>query len=161
MGTKEAWTPGRRARQADIIRRVRPWEKSTGPRTDEGKRISSQNARRRMCKILRALKAYGVAQRKFLRIARQLNGGSPLVFTQKKPMFPGATRKQAWEIASLQLEMNDLQAHILALLDPQDANLEADLWALANAMATDPMYADQTKDIGDCAPEDLDWPEPY
>lgn len=44
MGTKSAWTPERRARQAEIIKQTKPWEKSTGPRTDEGKAISSRNA---------------------------------------------------------------------------------------------------------------------
>lgn len=45
MGTASAWTPERRAKQAEIIRRIKPWENSTGPRTDEGKAASSQNAR--------------------------------------------------------------------------------------------------------------------
>ena len=40
-----SWTPERRARQAELIRKVKPWEKSTGPRTKEGKAIASQNAR--------------------------------------------------------------------------------------------------------------------
>jgi hypothetical protein len=44
MGTKSAWTPERRARQAQIIRRTKPWLRSTGPRTREGKARSSQNA---------------------------------------------------------------------------------------------------------------------
>jgi hypothetical protein len=30
------WTPERRKRQAQMIRRWRPWERSTGPRTPEG-----------------------------------------------------------------------------------------------------------------------------
>ena len=38
------WTPERRARQAELIRRWRPWERSTGPRTDEGKALVAQNA---------------------------------------------------------------------------------------------------------------------
>ncbi len=38
------WTPERRARQAELIRQWRPWEKSTGPKTDEGKATSSRNA---------------------------------------------------------------------------------------------------------------------
>jgi len=46
MGTKSAWTPERRARQAQIIRETRPWNHSTGPRTEKGKAISSQNARK-------------------------------------------------------------------------------------------------------------------
>lgn len=31
------WTPERRARQAEAIRRWQPWARSTGPRTAEGK----------------------------------------------------------------------------------------------------------------------------
>jgi hypothetical protein len=38
------WTPERRARQAEAIRRWRPWDKSTGPRTVDGKAIVSRNA---------------------------------------------------------------------------------------------------------------------
>lgn len=38
------WTSERRARQADAIRRWKPWEKSTGPKTEDGIRTSSQNA---------------------------------------------------------------------------------------------------------------------
>ena len=38
------WTPERRARQAKLIRQWRPWEHSTGPRTDAGKAVVSQNA---------------------------------------------------------------------------------------------------------------------
>lgn len=45
MGTKSAWTEERKARQRAIIRATRPWVKSTGPRTEEGKARSSQNAR--------------------------------------------------------------------------------------------------------------------
>ena len=45
MGTKGAWTPERRTRQAEIIRSTKPWERSSGPRTEAGKAISSQNAR--------------------------------------------------------------------------------------------------------------------
>ena len=44
MGTKSAWTPERRARQAEIIRQTQPWKSSTGPRTPEGEAVSSRNA---------------------------------------------------------------------------------------------------------------------
>lgn len=40
------WTPERRARQAELIRSWRPWERSTGPRTAEGKARTSLNAYR-------------------------------------------------------------------------------------------------------------------
>jgi len=38
------WTPERRKRQAELIRRWRPWESSTGPRTEDGKTLVSRNA---------------------------------------------------------------------------------------------------------------------
>lgn len=41
-----AWTPERRARQAEAIRRWKPWEQSTGPRTDEGKARAKMNGYR-------------------------------------------------------------------------------------------------------------------
>ena len=33
----KGWTPERRARQAELIRQTKPWEKSTGPKTQTGK----------------------------------------------------------------------------------------------------------------------------
>ena len=38
------WSPERRARQAKLIHQWRPWEKSTGPRTQAGKEVVSRNA---------------------------------------------------------------------------------------------------------------------
>ncbi len=38
------WTPEQRARQAELIHIWKPWTKSTGTRTPEGKKMSSQNA---------------------------------------------------------------------------------------------------------------------
>lgn len=37
------WTDEQKARQAALIRRWKPWTRSTGARTPEGKRISSMN----------------------------------------------------------------------------------------------------------------------
>ena len=37
------WTEEERQRQSEIIRKHKPWEKSTGPRTWQGKSRSSQN----------------------------------------------------------------------------------------------------------------------
>ena len=44
MGTKSAWTPERRARQAETIQQTKPWQHSTGPKSEAGKAISSRNA---------------------------------------------------------------------------------------------------------------------
>ncbi|QPK63532.1 hypothetical protein IVG45_00670 [Methylomonas sp. LL1] len=38
------WTPERRKKQSEAILRWRPWDKSTGPKTAEGKTRSSMNA---------------------------------------------------------------------------------------------------------------------
>ncbi len=38
------WTEEERARQAELIKQWKPWERSTGARTAEGKTASSQNA---------------------------------------------------------------------------------------------------------------------
>jgi hypothetical protein len=38
------WTPEQRQRQRELIQRWKPWIKSTGAKTPEGKRRSSQNS---------------------------------------------------------------------------------------------------------------------
>lgn len=55
MGTRQSWTPERRIRQRQAIQRTRPWDKSTGPRTPEGKAIASQNAKRSSAQIFHEL----------------------------------------------------------------------------------------------------------
>ena len=42
--SKSGWTPERKKRQAEMIKRWKPWEKSKGPKTLEGKSISKMNA---------------------------------------------------------------------------------------------------------------------
>ena len=42
--SKNGWTPERRARQSEAIKRWKPWEKSTGAKTAEGKEKSKMNA---------------------------------------------------------------------------------------------------------------------
>lgn len=37
----KGWTSERRAKQSALIRQWRPWEKSTGPKTEEGKKRSA------------------------------------------------------------------------------------------------------------------------
>lgn len=38
-----SWTPERRARQAELIKRWKPWQQSTGPATAAGKATASRN----------------------------------------------------------------------------------------------------------------------
>lgn len=42
----KGWTEERRRQQAERIRQSRPWEKSTGPRTEAGKKRIRYNARK-------------------------------------------------------------------------------------------------------------------
>jgi hypothetical protein len=43
------WTLERRQRQAELIQRWKPWQHSTGARTEEGKEISKMNALKHGC----------------------------------------------------------------------------------------------------------------
>lgn len=40
---KSGWTEERRAKQREAIQRWKPWEKSTGPKTPEGKAQAALN----------------------------------------------------------------------------------------------------------------------
>ena len=41
-----SWTPERRAKQSAAVHRWKLWEKSTGPKTPEGKATSAGNSRK-------------------------------------------------------------------------------------------------------------------
>ena len=41
---KSGWTDERRAKQREAIHRWKPWEKSTGPKTSQGKAQAAMNA---------------------------------------------------------------------------------------------------------------------
>ena len=56
------WTPERRARQAELIRNWKPWERSTGPRTAKGKLKVSRNGYKGNTR--RALRNLALALRK-------------------------------------------------------------------------------------------------
>ncbi len=40
----KGWSKARRAKQAENIRKNKPWEHSTGPKTTDGKATTAQNA---------------------------------------------------------------------------------------------------------------------
>lgn len=42
--SKNGWTQERRLKQSEAIKRCKPWEKSTGAKTPEGKEKSKMNA---------------------------------------------------------------------------------------------------------------------
>lgn len=63
------WAEEERKRQAEICRRNKPWEKSTGPRTAEGKRKTRLNAYKHgnYSATVNAVRAALKANREFLR----------------------------------------------------------------------------------------------
>ena len=56
------WSPEQRARQSVKIQQWRPWARSTGPKTEEGKVASAGNANK-----------HGLRGRKWLELARDVN----------------------------------------------------------------------------------------
>lgn len=74
MGTKAAWTPERRAKQAERIRQTKPWEQSTGPRTAEGKAISSRSADKGVAEWKGRLREVGRQMRETDALAQSIYG---------------------------------------------------------------------------------------
>lgn len=88
---KSGWTPERRRKQAESIRRWKPWAKSTGPRTTEGKSRARYNAWKHGLrgvhhrKVAHAL----TAQRHFLRmVARMIKKSGERTIGDGLPPFP-------------------------------------------------------------------------
>lgn len=74
MGTKSAWTPERRAKQAERIRQTKPWTKSTGPQTVEGKAISSRNADKGVAERRRSYSEDKQKMRDIMKVAEAIFG---------------------------------------------------------------------------------------
>jgi hypothetical protein len=74
MGTKAAWTAERRAKQAERIRQRKPWEQSTGPRTAEGKAISSRNADKGVAELRQSMREFRCHMRALREQAERLYG---------------------------------------------------------------------------------------
>ena len=66
------WTPERRKKQSELIKTWKPWEKSTGAKTTEGKNKSKMNALKHGCRseLFRKLDTYMAAQNRMAREIR-------------------------------------------------------------------------------------------
>ena len=127
MGTSSAWTPERRARQAALIRQTRPWEKSTGPRTEEGKATSSRNACRGGLSrdAERALRRTTRAAAKVLRHMIAHDGSRPL------SPAPKPTRKRERSLVAL-LRYNDRMDQLLKEAEAASNEFRGGFSALPN-----------------------------
>jgi len=83
MGTSASWTPERKERQREAIQQWKPWEKSTGPRTDEGKATSSRNAMKMGDD--KALRQFARAFKKVVNLIAEATGVHPINGLPVKP----------------------------------------------------------------------------
>lgn len=116
MGTTSGWTPERRAKQAEAIRRNQPWLKSTGPRTAEGKAISSRNADRGgYRRLARARQSMMRARLKLLAHLIARDGIKPLGppgQVGRRPRSVRAAARYEEELAWLEQEADRLRAQL-------------------------------------------------
>ncbi len=65
------WTEERRKKQAEAIRRWKPWEKSTGPKTAEGKAVCAMNAVKPYAEERKLLRLNDEFRKTWLKILRR------------------------------------------------------------------------------------------
>ena len=67
--TSKGWPPSRRAAQAKRLKILKPWTRSTGPRSTEGKAISAMNAHKHGLRgtLYRDILSVFTEQRRFVR----------------------------------------------------------------------------------------------
>ena len=125
MGTSSAWTPERRAKQAEAISRWQPWARSTGPKTAEGKAVSSRNADKGVHREEeRAHDRQFRARLRFLKHLIARDGikpfGPPDQVGRRRQRSPEAAARYEEKLFRLYLEMEGLTA----LLDDGDGSVE-------------------------------------
>ena len=71
--SRKGWSPERRQRQREAIQKWKPWDKSTGPKTKEGKTKAAANSHKHGLydahsrDLMRALNAHLREQRQMLK----------------------------------------------------------------------------------------------
>lgn len=86
----KSWTPEQRAAAAQRIHEWKPWERSTGPRTAEGKAISAMNryqgAKQKVARenardfrrVMKAIQLLTLEHRRVVQIDQRIRAGLPV-----------------------------------------------------------------------------------
>ena len=114
MGTSSAWTPERKARQAEAIRRWQPWNKSTGPKTEDGKARSSQNAFKYSSRsAVRAIGRHSQIAQRILRLEIKQEGRKPFGSDEEPAKPVSLTRAEQQELASLYKQLKHFSKEMM------------------------------------------------
>jgi release factor glutamine methyltransferase len=95
--TKTFWTPEKRAEKARVIRLVRPWTRSTGPKSEAGKLNSSLNGGTGRADLRRL--------NRWLRLQDAYRRYAELIRTKPFPADPHMLRKRMFTLEKLLLKM--------------------------------------------------------
>lgn len=121
MGTSSAWTPERRAAQAERIRQTKPWAASTGPRTAEGKASSSRNAFKGATRPrVRASARVGALTRRVVEVLNELYGRPVLsaASATRASWVPDVSHQQCFDrLRELEVQREAAIAAYLALCE--------------------------------------------
>jgi hypothetical protein len=110
---KKGWTPERRAKQSEAIRKWKPWARSTGPKTAPGKARSAANANVRWAPTTPD-RMVRYALRRHSRFLQNLN--DYLRFSKK---FPSCELLKPWA-ATLYRQGEDAGNHLCIALVADD-----------------------------------------
>jgi hypothetical protein len=102
MTNSSLWPPERRAKQAAKIRDDKPWEKSTGPRTEGGKARSSQNAYQYSSRsAIRAIGRHAQIGERIIRLQIKRDGRKPFDLRAEPAKDRGLSEDEERELETL------------------------------------------------------------